>query len=236
LPLIYVCDDVCDACQLGKSQKQPFPIDKAWRAKEKLELVHSNICGPMRTLIPTQNRYFILFIDDFSRMTWVYFMRQRSELYCIFKKFKSMVENQSNCKIKKLRSDRGKEYTSSEFEKFLEDEGVHHQLTIPYTPEQNGVSERKNRTVMEMARSMLFEKKMPKKFWGEAVNTAVYLLNRLPTRAVKEKTPIEMWSNHKPSIKHLRIFGSLCYVHVPGEKRHKLQENADRGIFLGYST
>ena len=125
------------------------------------------------------------------------------------------MEKQSGHFIKKLRSDRGKEYNSNEFDKFCEDEGVEHQQTVGYAPQQNGVSERKNRTVMEMARTMLKEKGLPKTFWAEAVYTVVYLLNRLPTKAVQNKTPIEAWSGQKPSAKHLRVFDSICYAHIP---------------------
>ena len=182
------------------------------------------------------NRYFIFFIDDFTRMTWVYFMRHKSEVSSIFKRFKAMVENQSDEKIKILRSDRGTEYNSNEFEKFCAVAGIEQHTTVRYTPQQNGVSERKNRTVMEMARCMLAEKNLPKSFWAEAVNTAVYLLNRLPTRALKDKIPIEAWSGHKPTVKHLKVFGSMCYTHVPDQKRHRLEDKAERGIFVGYSS
>ena len=164
------------------------------------------------------------------------FLKGKSEVFGIFKKFKALVEKQSGKQIKVLRSDRGKEYTSREFDKFCEDEGIERQLTVAYTPQQNGVSERKNRTVMEMARSMLKEKGMPNTFWAEAVYTAVYILNRCPTKAVKDKTPIEAWSGRKPSAKHLRVFGSICYIHVPDQRRHKLEDKTIRGIFLGYST
>nr|KYP60991.1 Retrovirus-related Pol polyprotein from transposon TNT 1-94 [Cajanus cajan] len=169
-------------------------------------------------------------------MTWVYFLKTKSEVFGIFKKFKAFVEKQSEKQIKVRRSDRGNEYTSREFDKFCEDEGIERQLTVAYTPQQNGVSERKNRTVMEMARSMLKEKGLPNTFWAEAVYTAVYLLNRCPTKAVRDKTPIEAWSGKKPSAKHLRVFGSICYIHVPDEKRHKLEDKTVRGIFLGYSS
>jgi transposase InsO family protein len=190
----------------------------------------------MRTPSLNNNRYFILFIDDFSRMTWVYFIKEKSEVFGIFKKFKTLVEKQSGKHIKKLRSDRGKEYNSHEFDKFCEDEGIERQLTVAYSPQQNGVSERKNRTVMEMARSMMKDKGLPNIFWAEAVYTAVYILNRCPTRAVQDKTPIEIWCGKKPSAKHLRVFGSICYIHVPKQKRHKLEDKTTKGIFLGYST
>ncbi|KAK4384934.1 Retrovirus-related Pol polyprotein from transposon TNT 1-94 [Sesamum angolense] len=163
-------------------------------------------------------------------------MREKSEVFKVFKKFKNLVEKQSGRSIKVLRSDRGKEYNNLEFDKFCEEEGIEHQTTVSYNPQQNGVSERKNRTVMEMARSMLQEKHLPKAFWAEAVYTAVYLLNRCPTKAVQNMTPIEAWTGKKPSSKHLRVFGSICYVHIPTEKMHKLEEKTEKGIFLGYST
>ncbi|KAL0441700.1 UNVERIFIED_CONTAM: Retrovirus-related Pol polyprotein from transposon TNT 1-94 [Sesamum radiatum] len=219
-----------------KQTQEPFPSGTSWRAKAVLELIHTDVCGPMRTPSHEQNRYFILFIDDYSRMTWVYFMREKFEVFKVFKKFKNLVEKQSGRSIKVLRSDRGKEYNNSEFDKFCEEEGIEHQTTISYNPQQNGVSERKNRTVMEMARSMLQEKHLQKAFWAEAVYTAVYLLNRCPTKAVQNMTPIQAWSGKKPSAKHLRVFGSICYVHIPTEKRHKLEEKTEKGIFLGYST
>lgn len=157
-PTIEKKKEVCEGCVFGKHHRQPFPKEGARRAKEVLELVHTNGCGPIRTLSHAQNRYFILFIDDLTRMTWVYFMRQKSEVFVIFKKFKAFVEEQSGRSIKVLRSDRGTEYTPNEFDKLCEEEGVERQLTVGYTPQQNGVSERKNRTVMELAKSMLFEK------------------------------------------------------------------------------
>ncbi|GKV37173.1 hypothetical protein SLEP1_g45232 [Rubroshorea leprosula] len=194
--------------KIGKMHKLPFPVNKSFRATQKLELVHTDIRGPMRTPSLSQNRYFILFIDDFTRMTWVYFLGSKGQALPVFKKFKALVENQSGCRIKKLRSDNGKEYTSNDFNLFCEEAGVDHQLTVSYTPQQNGIAERKNRTVMEMARCMLAEKKLPKCFWAEAVYTAVYLLNGLPTKAVKGMTPIE----------------------------RKLDEKAEIGIFIGYAT
>ncbi|KAL0330831.1 UNVERIFIED_CONTAM: Retrovirus-related Pol polyprotein from transposon TNT 1-94 [Sesamum angustifolium] len=164
LPQIQAIEGACEACLQGKQHKKPFPSGTSWRAKAVLELIHTDVCGPMRTPSHEQNRYFILFIDDYSRMTWVYFMREKSEVFKVFKKFKNLVEKQSGRSIKVLRSYRGKEYNNSEFDKFCEEEGIEHQTTVSYNPQQNGVSERKNRTVMEMARSILQEKHLPKAF------------------------------------------------------------------------
>ncbi|WJZ92889.1 hypothetical protein VitviT2T_011862 [Vitis vinifera] len=236
MPEISVNAQTCESCELGKQQRQPFPQNMSKRATHKLELIHSDICGPMSTTSLSNNVYFALFIDDFSRMTWVYFLKTKSQVLSMFKSFKKMVETQSGQNVKVLRTDNGGEYTSKEFRVFCQEAGIVHQLTAPYSPQQNGVSERKNRTVMEMARCMLFEKKLPKLLWAEAVNTSVYLLNRLPTKSVQSKTPIEAWSGVKPSVKHLKVFGSFCYLHVPSVKRGKLDERAEKGVFVGYAA
>ncbi|TYJ99556.1 Retrovirus-related Pol polyprotein from transposon TNT 1-94 [Cucumis melo var. makuwa] len=124
----------------------------------------------------------------------------------------------------------------TEFDKFCEDSSIKHQLTAPYTPQQNGVSERRNRYIMEMTRCMLHEKSLPKKFWAKAANTVVFLQNRLPTKAVKEKTPFEAWYGYKPSLKFLKVFGCLCFTHVPQSKRDKLDRRASSSVFVGYSS
>lgn len=236
MPEITISSQTCESCELGKHHRHPFPKNLARRATQKLELIHSDICGPMSTSSLNGSLYFVLFIDDLSRMTWVYFLKSKSEVFSVFKSFKKLVETQSGETIKMLRTDNGGEYTSKDFKAFCEEFGIVHQLTVPYSPQQNGVSERKNRTVMEMARCMLFEKKLPKVLWAEAVNTSVYLLNRLPTKSVEGKTPIEAWSKEKPSAKGLKIFGSMCYFHVPSVKRGKLDEKAEKGIFIGYAA
>jgi transposase InsO family protein len=145
----------------------------------------------MKTTSLCGNKYFILFIDDYTRMSWVYFIKFKSEVFTIFQTFKALVENQSDMLIECLRSDNGTEYTSNQFLEYCNSRGIVHQYTTPYTPQQNGVCVRKNKTIMEMARCLLLEKKMLNILWAEAVNTSVYLLNRLPTRALEDKTPYE---------------------------------------------
>ncbi|GJU62276.1 retrovirus-related pol polyprotein from transposon TNT 1-94 [Tanacetum coccineum] len=236
MPPISEVDSKCKGYELGKSRRLPFSKAGVTRATQKLEIMHSDICGPMSTTSWSGNKYFVLFIDDYTRMCWVYFLSSKASIFSIFKSFKKLVEVQSGSTLRFLRTDNGGEYTSNEFEDFLRQQGVIHQVTVPYSPQQNGVSERKNRTVMEMARSMLYEKKLPKTFWAEAVATSVYLLNRLATKAVSGKTPIEAWSGIKPSIQHLKVFGSISYYHIPDIKRSKLDAKARKGIFVGYAT
>lgn len=169
-------------------------------------------------------------------MCWIFFLKQKSEVANVFWRFKARVENESGCKIQTLRPDNGKEYTSGAFNHFCEEAGIQHSLTTHYTPQQNGVSERRNRYIFEMTICMLHEKILPKQFWAEAASTAVFLRNRLPTTALKNQTPFEAWFGYKPSLNFLKIFGCLCFTHVPQVKRDKLDKRATRCIFVGYNT
>jgi transposase InsO family protein len=192
----------------------------------------------MKTPSLNDSKYYIAFIDDYSRMCWIYFMKFKSEVADIFMKFKAWVETQSESKMHVIRSNNGNngtEYTCEKFNKFCEDAGIEHQLTAPYTPQQNGVVERKNRTIMEMARCLLHDKGLPKKFWAEAANTAVFLLNRLPTKAVQKKTPFEAWHGSKPKLINPKTFGCVCFSYIHQVKRDKLDKKAEPGIFVGYN-
>jgi transposase InsO family protein len=143
-----------------------------------LELVHTDLCGPTRTPTLQGERYFMLFIDDYTRMVWVSFLKEKSEALDTFKSFKALVENESDLRIKCLRSDRGGEFTSNDFNEFCEKYGIKRQLSVARTPQQNGVVERKNRSVQETTRTMLLEAKLPDKFWKEVVVATVYIMNR----------------------------------------------------------
>lgn len=190
----------------------------------------------MRTLSLNNNRYFLVFVDDYSRMTWVYFVKEKSEALSVFKKFKVSIEKQSGQPIKTLRTDRGGEFLSTEFNKFCEESGIQRQLTASYTPQQNEVAERKNRSLVEMGKCLLKAKNLPKSFWAEAIHTAVYILNRSPTAALEQKTPFEAWHGWKPEVTHMRIFGCIAFGHIPSQKRGKLDDNSTKCIFVGYSS
>ncbi|KAG8496293.1 hypothetical protein CXB51_009141 [Gossypium anomalum] len=174
--------------------------------------------------------------EDMTKVEPLEGVCDKSDVFEAFGKFKAMVENQIGCRIKTLRTDNRAEYLSKRFKRLCEQAGIYHQLTTVYTPQQNGVCERKNRTVMNIARCLLFQSKLPNSFWAEAVNSSVYLLNRLPTHAVKDKTPFEAWYGLKPSVSHLKVFGCVCYVVVPAERGTKLEERSVPCIFVGYSS
>jgi hypothetical protein len=173
--------------------------------------------------------------DDFSRKTWIYVLKDKSETLEKFKYFKALVENESGCKIQCLRTDRGGEYTSNAFNSFCISHGIKRQLTTAYTPQQNGVSERKNRTLLNMVRSMLTSRNVPKRFWPEALVWSTHVLNRSPTVSVKNMTPEECWSGLKPSITHFRVFGCIAHVHIPDNLRKKLDDKSSVCVNLGLS-
>ena len=145
MPIMNTRRSLCSVCEEGKSHRLPFPTQQIRRATKKLELVHTEICGPMHTDLMNGSKYFILFIDDFSRYTWIHFMKMKSEAFQMFIKFKALAKKETNLKIKTLRSDNGAEFLSNQFQEFLQQNGIIHQLSAPYSPQQNGVYERKNR-------------------------------------------------------------------------------------------
>ena len=195
--------------------------------------MHSDVCGRLEAKSLSGAEYFVTFIDDKSSYVWIYILKNKSVVLKIFLEWKSMVEKSSGEKIKTLRSDNGGEYTSKEFEYYLKKNGIRHERTVPKTPEQNGVAERMNRTLVETVRAMLSDSKLPKKFWVEALSTASYVRNRSPTTAVKAMTPYEVWKGYKPNVNHLRIFGCSAYAHIPKDERSKTDPKA-KSIFLGY--
>jgi transposase InsO family protein len=226
--------EVCRGCTLGKYTKTVFPSSDS-RSTGVLDLIHTDVCGPMSRVSLGGCEYYVTFIDDHSRKTWIFFLKTKSEVFKRFQEFKALVENQTGRKIKVLRSDNGGEYTSTEFADFCTQQGIRRQLTVPYNPQQNGVAERKNRAIVGAARSMLHDQALPFYLWAEACSTAVYLQNRSPHRALGRKTPEEAFTGSRPDVEHLRIFGCLTFSHVPSEKRTKLDPTAEKGILVGYS-
>ena len=179
--------DTCEACLMGKMTKTPF-TGHPERAGELLEIIHSDVCGPMNTGARGGYFYFVTFTDDLSRYGYIYLMKHKSETFEKFKEFQNEVENHRNKKIKFLWSDRGGEYLSHEFGQHLSDRGIVSQLTPPGTPQRNGVSERRNRTLLDMVRSMMSLTNLPISFWSHALETAAHTLNRAPSKSV-ETTP-----------------------------------------------
>eukprot|EP00253_Pinus_taeda_P022805 PITA_22805 len=165
---------------------------------------------------------YVTFIDDHSRKTWVYLMKTKDEVFVKFQEFKVEVENLTERRIKILRSNNGREYTSKEIIAFWKESGIKRELIVPYNPKQNGVVERKNRSIEESVKAMLHDQDLRKSLWGEATKTTVYIPNRCPRRSLDKKIPKEVFTRKKPYVDHLRISGCLVYIDIPKDKRKKL--------------
>ncbi|KAJ4720887.1 Retrovirus-related Pol polyprotein from transposon TNT 1-94 [Melia azedarach] len=222
--------EFCEHCIFGKLHRSKFP-KAIHRTKGTLDYIHSDCWGPSRVESLGSHRYFVSMIDDFSRMTWVFIMKHKSEAFKNFRQWKALVENQTGKKIKRLRTDNGLEFCWSEFDEFCKNEGIARHHTVRDTPQQNGVTERMNQTLLERARCMLSNAELTRRFWAEAVSTACYLINRGPHTGINLKTPFEVWSGKSADYSNLRAFGCTVYYHV---NEGKLEPRAKKGVFVGY--
>jgi len=214
LPSILVPKKVCDKCLINKQSRNTFNSYTMPKDKDLLHVIYSDVYGPLDIPSLGGKRYFILFVDEFSRRLCPYLMKNKNESFALFKEFKVLTKTQSGKLLKVLRIDGGREYASNEFVKFCSKQGFVHEITTPYTPQHNGLVGRRNKSIVNMMRSMLREKNLPHKFWGEAEITATYVLNKCPTKRLESKVPEEVWAEVKPFVKHFKVFGSKCYKHI----------------------
>ncbi|GJU21257.1 retrotransposon protein, putative, ty1-copia subclass [Tanacetum coccineum] len=201
------------------------------RAKNILELIHTDVCSPFRIVSREGARYFITFSYDFSRDGYVYMLKHKHEVFEIFKEFQNEVENQLGNRIKAILSDRGGEYMRYEFVEHLKKCDIVSHLTPPYTPQNDGVSERRNQTLLDMVRSMMNSTTLPKSFWGYTLESAARILNMIPTKKV-DKTPYELWHRKAPKLSYLRVWG--CEALVKRDTPDKLDPRSIKCIFVGY--
>lgn len=225
----------CNSCLKGKIPRNEGSYTYEETTTNPLERIHVDICGPMRIETLGGRKYMMVIVDQYTRRYFVTLLFTKNEVTKELKNFIERRENETNLKVKKLRTDNGTEFINEELEDYLKNKGIKHEKTVPYSPRSNGVVERANRTILDMARSMLIEAKLPLSFWGEAVNTAAYLYNITPTKAKSTKTPLELWSGKKPSVKHIRTFGCSAIYKVNNPSRHKLEPKGREGILVGYS-
>jgi hypothetical protein len=225
----------CESCLEMKSVRLKFNKHDRLRANGKLELIHSDICGPMRVASKGGALYVLTFMDDFSRKSDVFLLKRKSEVFETFLDYKAKVEKESGCCIKVIRTDNGGEFCNQKMDDYLRKAGIKHELTTAYTPQQNGGAERLNRTLVEKVRCLLRESGLPECFWGEAMLTANFLRNRVPTNLCGDIVPIELWTGKKPSIRFLRVYGCRVYARIPKPRwRGKFGPRATKGILMGY--
>jgi hypothetical protein len=229
----------CDSCLLAKHHRTSFHPSFN-KSSVPFSIIHSDVWGPSRVTNRSNTKWFVSFIDDCTRVSWVYLLKEKSEVISIFQSFHQMILTQFNTRVQVLRSDNGGEYFKKELSAYFHAYGIIHQTSCVDTPQQNGVAERKNRHLLEVARSLMFAMNVPKSFWGDAVLTAAYLINRMPSKVLQFQTPLQSLSktHSLPTLLQIppKVFGCVCYVHIHKQHRSKLDPRAQKCIFLGYST
>ncbi|KAJ9538694.1 hypothetical protein OSB04_031427 [Centaurea solstitialis] len=232
----FLCNDNCVACLKGKQHKSSHKSKEVNSISSPLQLIHMDLFGPTNVMSIGKKSYCLVIVDDFSRFTWVYFLKTKDETSGLIKSFVTRVENQSNLKVKVIRSDNGTEFKNSDINSFCDEKGIEKQYSAPRTPQHNGVAERRNRTLIEAARSLLADSKLPITFWAEAVNTACYVQNR--TLVVKSlgKTPYEIFKKKKPFIGFFKPFGCPCTILNTKSHLGKFDSKSEEGFLVGYAT
>ncbi|GKF40338.1 retrovirus-related pol polyprotein from transposon TNT 1-94, partial [Tanacetum coccineum] len=205
-------------------------------SKGRLHLLHMDLCGPMRVESINGKKYILVIVDDYSRYTWTHFLRSKDETPEVLIDFLKMIQRGLQAQVITVRTDRGTKFLNKTLHAYFKEEGIEHQTSIARTLEQNGVVERRNRTLVEAARTMLSASKLPLFFWAEAIATACYTQHRSLIISRHEKTPYHIINDRKPTLKHLHIFGCTCYLVRDGENLDKMKEKGDPCIFMGYST
>jgi hypothetical protein len=229
-------DRVCSACQAGKQVGAHHPHKNIMTTNKPLELLHMVLFVPIAYISNGGSKYCLVIVNDYSRFTWVFFLQEKSQTQETLKGFLRRAQNEVGLRIKKIRSDNGTEFKNSQIEGFLEDEGIKHGFSSPYTPQQNGVVERKNRTLLDMARIMLDEYKTPNWLWAEAINTACCSINRLYLHRILKKTSYELLTGKKPNVSYFRVFGSKFFILVKRGRKSKFAPKAVEGFLLGYDS
>jgi hypothetical protein len=223
---------LCKHYQQGKKTKTRFK-SKEYSTTRPLEILHTDIVGPTTTKGLKGEKYFMLLVDDYTRMTVVFFLKNKLESFENFKIYNEMVENKMDSKIKCLRYDNGAELTSKEFMDYYNSHGIKRKFFVARTPQHNGVVERKNRTVQEMAQTMLMDSKLIDIFWKWKVHMSVHIENRLILINNTDKTPHEIWKGRPANVKHFRVFGRKCYIKREDGKMGKFDSRVDKGLLVG---
>nr|ABA97851.1 retrotransposon protein, putative, Ty1-copia subclass [Oryza sativa Japonica Group] len=229
-------DKLCSTCQAGKQVACSHPTKIIMSTSRPFELLHMDLFGPTTYKSIGGNSHCLVIVDDYSRYTWVFFLHDKSIVAELFKKFAKRAQNEFSCTLVKIRSDNGSEFKNTNIKDYCDDLGIKHELSATYSPQQNGVVERKNRTLIEMARTILDEYGVSDSFWAKAINTACHATNRLYLHRLLKKTSYELIVGRKPNVAYFRVFGCKCYIYQKGVRLTKFQSRCYEGFLLGYAS
>ncbi|KAJ0587122.1 putative RNA-directed DNA polymerase [Helianthus annuus] len=234
LGIVDVTKQTCETCHRAKQVRSPFPLSEH-KSKGVGDVIHLDVWGPYKVASKEGFKYFLTVVDDFSRTVWCYLLKSKIEVFENIESFYELLLTQFKKRVKVFRSDNGTEFVNHKMEIFCKTKGILHQTTCSYTPQQNGVVERKHRHLLNLARSLLFQSGVPLNFWSECLLTAVYIINRLPSSVLLGKSPYELVFGFKPSLAHFRVFGCLCFSTILNDS-DKLSFNAEKCVLIGYSN
>ncbi|GKV27558.1 hypothetical protein SLEP1_g36720 [Rubroshorea leprosula] len=227
--------NLCSSCQMGKSCRLPFTKNNE-KAESLFQKIHCDLWGPSPVQSTNHFAYYVIFVDDYSRFTWFYPLHRKSDFFDVFQKFQRMVANQFNKSIKIFQCDGGGEFSSKIFINHLATCGIKQQVSCPGTPEQNGVAERKHRHIVETGLTMLLHANMPPCYWVDSFSTAIFLINRMPTPTLQNKTPYFLLYGKIHDYSMIKVFGCRCFPYLRDHAAHKLQPRSLPCVFLGYSS
>ncbi|KAJ0445166.1 putative RNA-directed DNA polymerase [Helianthus annuus] len=233
LGVVDIKQHTCEVCHRAKQVRVPFPLSEH-KTSNVGDIVHLDVWGPYKVTSRDGFKYFLTVVDDYSRTVWCYLLRNKMEVFENVESFYELVLTQFKKRVKVFRSDNGTEFVNNKMDNFCKSKGIIHQTSCSYTPQQNGVVERKHRHLLNLTRSLLFQSGVPLNFWSDCVLTAVYIINRLPSSVLLGKSPYELMFGFRPSLTHLRIFGCLCFSTILNDS-DKLSFNAEKCVLIGYS-
>ena len=226
--------EICETCQRAKQTREPFPLSDH-KSKMLGDIVHLDLWGPYKVVSHSGHRYFLTIVDDYTRAVWVYLIKSKDEVFDSINIFYNLIKNQFEKTVKVFRSDNGTEFQNQIFNKFCDNMGITHQTSVAYTPQQNGVAERKHRHLLNVARCLMFQGGIPLRFWTDCVLTAAYLINRLPSSVLNGKSPYHMIYNSSPNLSLIRMFGCLCFATILNS-HDKLTSRSEKCVMMGYSS
>nr|GEU86322.1 retrovirus-related Pol polyprotein from transposon TNT 1-94 [Tanacetum cinerariifolium] len=236
LPKLKFDQHFCDACNIGKQSHASHKAKNVVSTTRCLELLYMDLFDPSVVRSYRGNCYTLVIVDDYSRYTWTRFLKDKTKTFDQFEIFSRKIQNQLGCSILSIRTDHGREFDNEvQFGEFCNASGITHKFSAPRTPQSNGVVERKNMTLQEMSRTMLNGQSLPQKFWGNAVDTSTYVLNRILIRAIIGKPPYELLRGRKPTLDYFRVFGSKCFILNTKDYLTKFDPKSYECVILGYS-